>query len=78
MFQRGDFEIVDAIPAGARRCRAWDFAASVEKPGRHHDWTVGLKMAHVDGVFYIEDVVRGRWRPGEVESTLKNLSLIHI
>lgn len=72
MFQRGDFEIVDAVPAGARRCRAWDFAASTQKPGKQPDWTVGLKMAHLNGVFYIEDVVRDRWSPGDVEKNLKN------
>jgi len=72
MFQRGDFEIVDAVPAGAKRCRAWDFAASVPKAGKQPDWTVGLRMAHVGGVFYVEDVVRDRWSPGDVERNLKN------
>ena len=72
MFQRGDFEIVDAVPAGGKQCRAWDFAASREKPGRQPDWTVGLKMRHVQGLFYVEHVERGRWSPGEVEKILKN------
>ena len=72
MFQRGDFEIVDAVPAGAKRCRAWDFAASKEKPGKSPDWTVGLRMAYVDGVFYVEDIDRGRWSPNEVNNHLKN------
>ncbi len=73
MFQRGDFEIVDAVPAGARhRCRAWDFAASKEKPGAQPDWTVGLRMVHYDGIFYVEDVRRDRWTPGDVEKNLKN------
>jgi predicted phage terminase large subunit-like protein len=72
MFQRGDFEIVDAVPAGGKRCRAWDFAASKEKPGKQPDWTVGLKMLYIGGTFYIEHVERGRWSPGEVEKTLKN------
>lgn len=71
MFQRGDFEIVDAVPAGAVRCRAWDFAATVQKAGRQPDWTVGLRMAHVGGVFYVEDVLRDRWSPGDVEKNLK-------
>ena len=74
MFQRGDFEIVDAVPAGAKRCRAWDFAASVPKPGRQPDWTVGLRMAFVDGIFYVEDVARDRWSPGDVERNLKNIA----
>lgn len=54
MFQRGDFEIVDAVPAGAIRYRAWDFAASEQKKGKQPDWTVGLSMAKVGGTFYVE------------------------
>jgi predicted phage terminase large subunit-like protein len=72
MFQRGDFEIVDAVPAGGKRCRAWDFAASQERPGTTPDWTVGLRMSRVDGIFYIEAIERGRWSPAEVERRLKN------
>lgn len=73
MFQRGDFEIVDALPARVRRrVRAWDFAASKEKPGKQPDWTVGLRMAWAEGTFYVEDVRRGRWSPAEVEKQLKN------
>lgn len=71
MFQRGDFEIVDAVPAGAVRCRAWDFAATQPKPGKQPDWTVGLKMAYAAGIFYVEDVRRDRWSPGDVEKNLK-------
>ena len=74
LFQRGDFEIVDAVPAGAKRCRAWDFAASKERPGRQPDWTVGLRMAEADGVFYVETIARGRWSPAEVERNLKNMA----
>lgn len=73
MFQRGDFEIVDAIPSGyGREVRAWDFAASKEKPGRSPDWTVGLKMKLAGDEFYILDVRRGRWSPNEVEKLLRN------
>jgi predicted phage terminase large subunit-like protein len=72
MFQRGDFQIVDAVPAGAKRCRAWDFAASKPKPGKQPDWTVGLKMAYVNGTFYVEDVRRDRWSASDVEKNLKN------
>lgn len=72
MFQRGDFEIVDAVPAGAKRCRAWDFAATQPKPGKQPDWTVGIRMAHIGGIFYVEDVKRDRWSPADVEKNLKN------
>lgn len=71
MFQRGDFEIVEAVPAGATRCRAWDFAATQPKPGKQPDWTVGLRMAWHAGTFYVEDVRRDRWSPGDVEKNLK-------
>jgi predicted phage terminase large subunit-like protein len=72
MFQRGDFEIVDALPAGGRRVRAWDFAASKAKPGTKPDWTVGLRMLLVRDTFYVEDVLRDRWSASEVETKLKN------
>jgi predicted phage terminase large subunit-like protein len=73
MFQRGDFEVVDALPAKVRRrVRAWDFAASKPKPGRQPDWTVGLRMSVADGVFYVEDVRRDRWSASEVERQLRN------
>jgi predicted phage terminase large subunit-like protein len=73
MFQRSDFEIVDALPAGARRTvRAWDFAATEVKPGARPDWTVGLRMSLIRDVFYVEDVIRGQWKPSDVERTLTN------
>lgn len=72
LFQRTDFEIVEAVPAGGRRVRAWDYAASKERPGRQPDWTVGLLMKEVRGTFYVEDVIRGRWSASKVETILKN------
>jgi predicted phage terminase large subunit-like protein len=72
MFQRSDFDVVDAVPAKARRrVRAWDFAASAPKAGKQPDWTVGLRMAEFEGVFYVEDIERGRWSPAGVEKVLK-------
>lgn len=73
MFQRSDFEIVDAIPAGRKQVvRAWDFAATEVKPGRRPDWTVGIRVSLIGDVFYVEDVVRGQWNPSTVEQTLVN------
>ena len=73
MFQRGDFEIVEALPAGAKKTvRAWDFAATEVKPGRNPDWTVGIRASLIGDVFYVEDVVRGQWNPSTVETTLLN------
>lgn len=73
MFQRSDFEVVDAMPAGKKRTvRAWDFAATEQKPGVRPDWTVGLKMSMIGDIFYIEDIERGQWKPSKVEETLVN------
>jgi predicted phage terminase large subunit-like protein len=73
MFQRGDFEVVDALPGKAKRTvRAWDFAASKPKPGTSPDWTVGLKMVRVGDEFFITDVLRGQWSAAKVESRLLN------
>ncbi|KQM37954.1 phage terminase large subunit [Sphingomonas sp. Leaf10] len=71
LFQRSDFEIVDAVPSGAKRTvRAWDFAATEVKAGRRPDWTVGMRVSLIGDVFYVEDVVRGQWKPSAVEQTL--------
>ncbi len=72
MFKRAWFDIVDAVPAQATRVRRWDLAGTVPKAGSDPDWSVGLKMA-VDpgGFFYIEDVVRDRASPAEVERMIK-------
>lgn len=50
-----------------RRVRAWDLAASPMG-----DYTVGLLLTRLPGdQFVIEDVVRGRWRPGERDAVIK-------
>lgn len=73
MFQRADFEIVEALPAGKKKTvRAWDFAATQAAPGKRPDWTVGLRMTMIGDVFYVEDVVRGQWKSSVVETTLSN------
>jgi predicted phage terminase large subunit-like protein len=65
IFQRQWFRIVDRAPAGLRRVRFWDLAATAE-PTRSDllydpDYTVGalLGLAH-DGTVYVLDVVRRR------------------
>jgi predicted phage terminase large subunit-like protein len=63
LFQRGWFPVVDAVPAGAQRLRGWD-TAGTEGGG---DWTVGVKLASHQGVFYVEHVHRGQWGPGGVD-----------
>jgi predicted phage terminase large subunit-like protein len=58
-FKVSKLEIVDALPAGLRSCRAWD-QASTENDG---DYSAGVKMDGPDstGIFYVSDVNRGQW-----------------
>lgn len=63
MFQVGWFQVVGASPAKMTRVRYWDKAGA--KPGKG-DWTVGVLMGRCDdGLFWIEDVVRGQWPADE-------------
>jgi predicted phage terminase large subunit-like protein len=66
-FKASWFGVVEHGPGEAKRVRYWDRAAS-----ENGDWTVGLRLAHtVDGTFTVEDVVRFRARPAEVEARIK-------
>jgi predicted phage terminase large subunit-like protein len=60
-------------PQLVRWCRAWDFAATKK---RRSDYTVG-SLIGTDGIpgstlarTYIGDMVRGQWKPAEVEEKL--------
>jgi predicted phage terminase large subunit-like protein len=68
LFKRGDFDLVDAVPANAFGfCRAWDCAAT--EPG---DRTAGVLMCRApDDHFYIKNVVKGRWLPAERNRIIK-------
>lgn len=68
VFDRGWFDIVDAVPARVRkRVRYWDKAGTAGGG----DWTVGtLESWGLDGVFYIEDVIRGQWGAGDRENVI--------
>jgi predicted phage terminase large subunit-like protein len=61
-FKVSMIEIVDAIPAGLKKARAWDMGASLDG-----DLSSGGKMEgpDQDGIYYITDVVRGQWEPSE-------------
>lgn len=84
-FRREWFEIVDAVPAGGRSARAWDFASidevQAQADGTDPDWTVGLKGTRIPdgddpkrGTFYITDVQRFRGSPLTVERNIKALA----
>lgn len=67
-FKREWFTYVDAPPKVARRVRGWDTAAT-EDDG---DYTTGVRISEAEGIYYIEDVVRGQWGPAGVETILRD------
>jgi predicted phage terminase large subunit-like protein len=75
MFDRSWFEIVDAAPVEGRRLRYWDFAATEAKAGKDPDWTVGVRMSLLRGVYHVEDVRRVRAKPLDVERLVKQTAI---
>jgi predicted phage terminase large subunit-like protein len=72
-FNRTQFRFEDAAPAVAQRIRYWDRAATEAKPGTDPDWTVGVRLARTgDGQWWVEDVVRMRGNPGQVEAVIRS------
>jgi predicted phage terminase large subunit-like protein len=72
MFKRAWFEIVPAAPAGGRSVRVWDLALTQAKQGSDPDYTAGLRMKKVGGVYYVEHVIRDRLSPDGVERLIQN------
>lgn len=68
LFHYDWFEVVAEGPAQAQRVRYWDKAASAGRGS----YTCGVRMARDNrGIFYVEDVVRGQWSPGERDAVMK-------
>lgn len=79
LFSRHWFNIVpaDDIPKQASRVRYWDMASTdpARRKGksrnkREPDWTVGLKLACYQGMYWIEDIVRVQKTPHDVEAII--------
>lgn len=68
-FKRIWFEIVDVAPLiVVARVRYWDRAATPDGG----DWTAGVLMSRTaDGLWFVEDVIRGQWSPLEVEANIR-------
>ena len=70
--KRAWFAIVGAAPKEARRVRYYDKAATTGAG----DYTVGLLMAESDGVYYIEDIVRGQWSVFERQKVMLKTAIL--
>jgi predicted phage terminase large subunit-like protein len=68
IFDRAWFDIVDIAPAGGQCIRYWDKAAT-EDGGKR---TAGVKIrGPVNGIYYIEDVVKGQWSSFNREKVIR-------
>jgi predicted phage terminase large subunit-like protein len=67
MFRREWLEVVDIAPTGGRAIRGWDLAATKDGDGAA---TAGVKLRHVNGMFFVEDVAWKRGSPHEVEQLI--------
>jgi predicted phage terminase large subunit-like protein len=73
-FKRHWFPLCDAAPVDvSMRVRWWDRAATEATATNDPDWTVGLKFSRLrDKSYVVEDVIRLRGRPQEVETAIRH------
>lgn len=80
MFNPDWFKVVhqDDLPAGMKRIRYWDFAATAkdEKKSNDPDWTAGVLIGTYRDDIYILDVQRVQQTPGKVEELMKRTAEI--
>ena len=74
MFKVGLIEPIEALPTNiVKAVRAWDFGASIPKPGTDPDYTVGIKLLRDEaGAIYIADIRRDRLDAAGVETLVGN------
>lgn len=74
LFKREWFRIIEAIPVSKsiKWMRGWD-TAGTEDGG---DWTVGVKIGMLDGVFIVADVVREQLGPAGVNSLIHTTAML--
>jgi len=63
--------VTSSIDRVQRRVRFWDLAATKQKKNLDPDWTAGALLCVKDGIFWIEDIIRVRTSPMNVERLIK-------
>lgn len=67
LFRIASIPTVPAALAGGQRVRGWDLAATRQVGTNNPDWTAGVLLARHDNRYVVEDVVRERGGPEDVE-----------
>ncbi len=74
VFNRAWFEIVPAAPSGGVTCRGWDFAATAKALAKDDpDFTAGVKLQVVDGVYYVLDCFAEQLGSVAAETAMRNI-----
>jgi predicted phage terminase large subunit-like protein len=80
VFDRSWFEIVDYVPDGGDECRFWDTAGTAKQMAgssgqarrqRDPDYTAGVKIRRVNGVYYVLDCIAKQIGPAEIDDLIK-------
>lgn len=75
-FQKGYFEVVDAIPHTTSKIRYWDRAATKKTETNDPDFTVGIKLEKdINNIIYITDMIRMQDSPLGVQTVIKNTAI---
>lgn len=75
-FQKGYFEIIEALPVTNQKIRYWDRAATKKTETNDPDFTVGLKIEKCsNNIIYITDMVRVQESPLGVQTIVKNTAI---
>ncbi len=72
-FKINKLETVEAAPAGLRRFRAWDLAAS--KGTGAYNCGVEIGVDDAKGIYYVLDVERGQLSADDVRTTIRNTAM---
>lgn len=72
-FQKGYFEVVNAVPATSQKIRYWDRASTKKTETNDPDYTVGIKLEKdANNIIYVTDMVRIQESPLNVQNAIKN------
>ena len=75
-FQKGYFEIVQAVPANRNAIRYWDRAATKKTESNDPDYTVGIKLEKDhNNIIYVTDMIRVQDSPLGVQTIIKNTAI---
>jgi predicted phage terminase large subunit-like protein len=76
IFNKEWFKTVDNLPVKGVECRYWDFAATEKKYHKDDpDFTAGVSVRKVNGMYYISDVISRQMAPKELDELFYNTTV---